>query len=468
MSQLIWGQGFFGWIVPFLLILSVVVFFHELGHFLVARWAGVKVLVFSLGFGRELAGFTDRHGTRWKIAAVPLGGYVKFFGDESAASTPSNEALAEMTPEEREKSFHHKKVGPRAAIIAAGPVANFILGIVIFAVVALIYGKAAPPDARITVLADSVAEAAGFRDGDRILRIDDKAVTMFQEIDEIAAASPGVGLNFEVRRGDGVIAIRATPKVQESPTWFGLGPVRRVGILGLNPLFPARIAVVPRGAAESAGLKTGDMILRIGDKPIASFEDMRRIVAANPGVGLSFEVRRGDGVITLTVTPKESQSQSGSAAAQRSGMIGVSPQVSDEDMLAVGPLEALTFGADRVWYIITGTLGGIGKLFAGSGNAHDVAGVIGIAQMSGDAASMGLPAVLGLCAILSVSIGLLNLFPIPLLDGGHLLFCAAEAVRGRPLSERVQEIGFRIGLALVVLLMVFATYNDILRQFGLL
>src|SRR5947199_6510664 len=194
------SHGLIGYIIPFLFVLTVVVFFHDLGHFLVARWAGVKVLTFSLGFGPELAGFNDRHGTRWKISAIPLGGYVKFFGDDSEASTPSSEMLANMSEEERQGSFHHKKVGPRSAIVAAGPIANFLLAIVIFAGMSLYYGKPTSIPRVDAIQPDSVAASAGFKVGDVVISIDGSAIESFADIQRIVSTSAGSELAFRVNR----------------------------------------------------------------------------------------------------------------------------------------------------------------------------------------------------------------------------------------------------------------------------
>ncbi|WP_407160144.1 RIP metalloprotease RseP [Bradyrhizobium sp. STM 3557] len=367
------SHGVLGYIVPFLFVLTIVVFFHELGHFLVARWAGVKVLTFSLGFGPELIGFNDRHNTRWKISAIPLGGYVKFFGDDSEASTPSSEALARMTAEEREGSFHHKKVGPRAAIVAAGPVANFILAVIIFAGMALYFGKPNTTPRVDAVQEDSVAAAAGFKVGDIVTAIDGHEIASFADMQRIVSVNAGSELTFQLKRGGQDITLKAAPALKEVKDLFGNS--HRIGVLGIQ----------------------------------------------------------------YNAKPDESRS------------------------VPVGFFEAVKIGFEQVWFIIATTFKFVASIFVGSGSAGDVRGVIGIAQLSGQAASLGFQFIVQLCATLSVSIGLLNLFPVPLLDGGHLLFYAVEAVRGRPLSERAQEMGFRIGLSLVLMLMVFATYNDILH-----
>jgi regulator of sigma E protease len=367
------GHGLVGYIVPFLFVLTVVVFFHELGHFLIARWAGVRVLTFSLGFGPELAGFNDRHGTRWKISAVPLGGYVKFFGDDSEASTPSSETLDNMTEEERAGCFHHKSVGRRAAIVAAGPIANFLLAIVIFTCLFTFFGK---------------------------------------------------------------------------------------------PSTTARVDKVEAGsAAASAGFQVGDVVAAIDGQPIGSFSDMQRIVSVRAGEPLAFTVKRGDATLQLRGTPELKEVKDAFGNAHRLGVLGITRQTSAGDVTTerVDPATALWLGVKETWFVVDRTLAYIGGVFAGREAADQVGGPLRIAQISGQVATIGLAALIHLAAVLSISIGLLNLFPVPLLDGGHLLFYGVEAVRGRPLSPRAQEMGFRIGLGLVLMLMVFATYNDILH-----
>jgi len=367
------SHGLIGYVIPFLFVLTIVVFFHELGHFLVARWAGVKVLTFSLGFGPELVGFNDRHGTRWKISAVPLGGYVKFFGDDSEASTPSADTLAAMTAEERAGSFHHKKVGPRAAIVAAGPFANFLLAIVIFTCLFTFFGKPSTT----------------------------------ARVDKIEAGS----------------------------------------------------------AAAAAGFQVGDVVTAIDGTQIGSFSDMQRIVGTHAGDKLTFTVKRGEGTVQLTGTPELREVKDPFGNAHRIGVLGITRQTAAGDTVTerVDPATALWLGVKETWFVIDRTLAYIGGVFAGREAADQVGGPLRIAQISGQVATIGLAALIHLAAVLSISIGLLNLFPVPLLDGGHLLFYAVEAVRGKPLSERAQEMGFRIGLGLVLMLMVFATYNDILH-----
>src|SRR5215470_17059163 len=209
------SHGLIGYAIPFLFVLTIVVFFHELGHFLLARLAGVKVLIFSLGFGPELAGFNDRHGTRWRISAVPLGGYVKFFGDDTEASTPSTEALANMTEEERAGSFHHKKVGPRAAIVAAGPIANFILAVVIFTCLFTFFGKPSTSARVDKIEANSAAATAGFQVGDVVTAIDGSKIDNFTDMQRIVGTRAGEKLTFTVKRGDNTVQLTGTPQLRE-------------------------------------------------------------------------------------------------------------------------------------------------------------------------------------------------------------------------------------------------------------
>jgi regulator of sigma E protease len=367
------GGGVVAYVIPFLFVLSLVVFFHELGHFLVARWCGVRVLVFSIGFGPEIVGFNDRHGTRWKISAIPLGGFVKFFGDENAASVPDSARLAVMDADERAHSFMFQPVAKRAAIVVAGPLANFLLAIVIFAGVFMLYGKQ----------------------------------TMSARVDSVQADS----------------------------------------------------------AAAEAGFKAGDLVVAINGRPIENFTEMQRIVGANAGEPLAITVDREGNQLVLKATPALKEVKDNFGNVQRVGILGISRSMAPEDLKLhpVAPPQAVVLAVQETWSVIERTLGYIGGVIAGREAANQLGGPIRIAQMSGQVASFGFVPLIQLAAVLSVSIGLLNLFPIPLLDGGHLLFYLIEGVRGRPLSERAQEMGFRIGLAIVLMLMIFATFNDIVH-----
>ncbi|MEM1284218.1 MAG: RIP metalloprotease RseP [Pseudomonadota bacterium] len=371
--DLIAGSGSFvlGTIVPFLFVLTIVVFFHELGHFAVARWCGVGVKAFSVGFGPELFGFTDKHGTRWKFAAIPLGGYVKFVGDENAASVPDNQALETMDGKERSEAFQLKPVWQRAAVVAAGPFANFLLAIVIFAGVFMVFGE------RVTV----------------------------PRIDAVQENSP----------------------------------------------------------AQAAGLMPGDIIEAIEGEPIESFNDVRSVVSFSAERPLLFTLDRDGSLIDVIVTPERREIDDGFGNMQRVGVIGVVHEASTDDVTTIeyGPIGATGRAVEQTGQVITQSLTYIGRILVGQESADQLSGPVRVAKISGDVATLGFLALLQLAAIISVSIGLINLFPIPMLDGGHLAFYAIEALRGRPLSDRSQELGFRVGLAMVMGLMVFATWNDI-------
>ena len=360
-------------VVSFLVVLTVVVFVHEFGHFWVGRLCGVGVQAFSIGFGRELFGWTDRHGTRWKISAIPLGGYVKFVGDANAASVPDKDALGHMSQEERALSFPHKSVAKRAAIVAAGPIANFILAIAILAGLAYFNGR--------------------------------------------------------------------------------------------YVLEPRIHAVQPGSAAERAGLQPQDLVVSINGRSVESFSDLQRIVSARAGETLTIVVDRGGRTETIQAVP-DLVVDSTPFGKQRVGRLGLqaSPDGGAVKRVFYSPWGALKAGVFETWYVTERTIDVVGKLITGRESADQLSGPIGIVRVSGQVASLsGAGGLISLVALISISISLINLFPIPILDGGHLLFYAVEAARGRPLSERAQEIGFRIGFAVVLMLMLFSTWNDIFK-----
>lgn len=361
----------FGYVLPFLFVLTIVVFFHELGHYLVARWNKVDIEAFSIGFGKELLGWYDSRGTRWKLCVIPLGGYVKFKGDANAASAPDFDRLSKMSDSEKAGSFENKRVGQRAAVVAAGPIANFILAIVIFT----------------------------------------------------------------------------------GTFYFG----------GRYVTDPVVVEVQQDSAAAVAGFEADDLVLSIDGEPISSFSDIQRIVAPNPDVEMSFVVKRSGRDITILATPTSREMTDRFGNTQKIGMIGIvsNNEAGNLRLLEFGIVESVGEAVGETWYVTTRTLGYLADIITGKQSADQLGGPIRIAKVSGDVATLGIAALINLAAILSISIGLLNLFPIPMLDGGHLVFYLYEAIRGKPLSEGAQEIGFRIGLAAVLMLMVFATWNDV-------
>jgi regulator of sigma E protease len=369
-------QFVLGYIVPFLLVLTLLVFVHEMGHYLVGRWSGIRILAFAVGFGPELVGFTDRHGTRWKLCAIPLGGYVKFFGDEDAASIPDYARLETFSPEERDRTFLGAKLWKRAATVAAGPIANFILAIAIFAVLFSIYGKSVADPIVAEVKADS--------------------------------------------------------------------------------------------AAQKAGVLAGDLLVSIDGNAVKTFDDVRRYVSIRPETPITIRVERKGAFLDLPMTPQRTEITDQFGNKMELGIIGIvtNQETGNFRLQTFGPLEAVGQGAVESWHIVTGTFNYLANLVTGRMKADQLGGPIRVAQASGQMATLGIAAVLQLAAVLSVSIGLLNLMPVPVLDGGHLMFYAVEAVRGKPVGPGAQDIAFRIGFAMVLMLMVFATWNDISMLIG--
>ncbi len=364
------------YILPFLVILTVLVFVHEMGHYLVARYNGVRVEVFSIGFGPELFGWNDRHGTRWKFSIVPLGGYVKMYGEGEDAE-PSPDALRRyaergLPPPGPAESFHTKRVGQRAAIVAAGPAANYLFAVLVFAALFMTIGQRVTTPVIGEVIAGSAAEKAGFRAGDTVVSIDDQPISRFEQIIGIVVLKAGVPMRFVVSRDGVERTIDVTPVREETTDAFG--NVHSVGRIGLKP--------------DSLGR-----------------------------------------------------------------------------MVQHGPATAIYEATRETFNITWGALTAIGQMVAGTRNSNELGGPLMIAKYSGDIWKLDLVSVLWFMANLSISLGLINLFPVPMLDGGHLLFYLFEAVRGRPLGPRLQEYGFRIGLALVLGLLVFATWNDLRKVF---
>ncbi|WP_104667256.1 RIP metalloprotease RseP [Ensifer adhaerens] len=365
-----------GYVVPFLLVLTLLVFVHEMGHYLVGRWSGIRILAFSIGFGPELVGWTDRHGTRWKLAAIPLGGYVKFYGDEDAASIPDYKRLEALAPEERSRTFLGAKLWKRAATVAAGPIANFILAIAIFAVLFSVYGR--------------------------------------QVADPVVA------------------------RVNEN------------------------------SAAAQAGVVPGDRLISIDNTPVVTFDDVRRYVSVRPEMPISIRIERNGAMLDLSMVPQRTELTDQFGNKMEIGVIGIltDQEAGNFRTVTYGPIEAVGQGVLQSWHVVTGTFDYLSNVVTGRMKADQIGGPIRVAKVSGQMATLGIPFLLNIAAILSVSIGLLNLMPVPVLDGGHLMFYAVEALRGRPVGPAAQDVAYRIGFAMVLMLMVFATWNDISMFFG--
>ena len=364
----IWQYG-----IMFLLVLTLVVFIHELGHFLVARWCGVAVKAFSIGFGPEIYGFYDRHGTRWRFAWIPLGGYVKFIDDDNPTSQRASRGEKPLTADERAGAFQSKSVGVRAAVVVAGPVANFLLAIVLYA-----------------------------------------------------------GLNA-------VVGVRILPAYVD--------------------------AVVANSPAARAGFMPGDKIVAIGNNKIEKFDDLQRIVGSNAGQELTFTVERAGQTLALKATPNVDEQKDALGRTFRRGLIGIQRSISPDKVSTkvVSIPEAIVLGVTETYGNITQALSGIGDIITRKQSADQMGGPIMMAEVTAKVAELGIDPMLRWIAFISANIGFLNLLPIPILDGGHLMFYAYEAVRGKPAGERLQQMGFQVGLALLMMLMVFVNFNDIMN-----
>ena len=362
--------GFIHTMIPFLFVITLIVFFHELGHFLVGRWCGVRVSTFSIGFGPELFGWNDKQGTRWRVALLPLGGYVRFFGDADAASTPDHGTMAVMTPADKAVSFFFQPVWKRFLIVLAGPVASILLGIVIFSSNAYLFGRLVLIPKVASIMADSAAAEAGFKVGDIILSVDGRQVESFMEVQRLVGIHAGSPLSFQVDRDGSEVSLTATPRLQMRESIAGQ---RRMGVLG-----------------------------------IAATHDETTLI------------------------------------------------VKQETLFS-----AIGFGVAQSWDVIASSGDFISGLFSGRASPDQLSGPIGIAKMSGEVAKAGLSALIGFAGLISVSIGFLNLMPIPMLDGGHLVLFIIEAVRRRALDQRATEILFRVGLGLLLCLTLFSLYVDL-------
>jgi regulator of sigma E protease len=359
------------WVIPFVVILTVLVFVHEMGHYLIARRNGVRVEVFSIGFGPEIWGRTDSHGTRWKVSWIPLGGYVKMFGEQDFDGGEGEETPLPMTEEDQKVSFNSKRLGQRAAIVFAGPAANYVFAIVVFFFLFALVGEP------------------------RLLA--------------------GVG------------------------------------------------SVDENSAAAAAGIRPGDRIVRVGGQDVHWFEDLRDVISANPGKKLSLTLLRDGAKHVISVTPGVRKAELPNGEVKDFGLLGVRPDTEQFQYEDRGPLASTKLALERTWTFSARILGVVGGIFSGSHSSKELGGPLRIAQYSGQVAESGWINLIHFTAILSINLGLINLFPIPLLDGGHLAFYVIEAVRGRPLGQKAQEIGLKFGLALVIGVFLFVTWNDLVQ-----
>ncbi len=438
----------------FVVVLSVLVAFHEFGHFLMARWVGVRVLKFSIGFGPKLFG-RQIGDTEYLVSAVPLGGYVKLFGEEESDAT---------TPEEQRQSFTHQSLWSKVLIVFGGPGFNFLLAYLIFAGwLATGAPLFVPSFADLTpdveaMKPGSPAETAGLKVGDRILRVNEKEISSRAELFDAVAKSNGRPLTLDVRRGSQIKTLVVTPAaltIQDD------GKDVTVYTLGIEETAPVITAVMPGSPAKDAGFKAGDRVVAIEGQAVHTWSQLTGLVKESPNRPLKVDVSRGGQVLTLTVTPALEKTVVNGKAVEI-GKMGVSGP-GRSLIRSSNPVLAVWHGLEATWGWTELTVVGIYKMIAGEISSKNIGGPLTIANISGEAGSQGMASVVFLIAILSINLGVLNLLPIPILDGGHLLFFLIEAVLRKPLGDRQRELAQQVGLLLLVFIMVFAFWNDIER-----
>ena len=426
-------------IVAFVVALSVIVAIHEYGHYIVGRWSGIHAEVFSLGFGPVIWSRNDKHGTKWQLAALPFGGFVKFLGDSSAASGKDGEMISTLSESELRRTMHGAPLWARFATVLAGPVFNFILAIIVFTGLALASGVASYPPVIETVY-DLPSDAYDVQVGDRMVAINGMPIVAAEDLAKVSEVLPITPtLDYTVERDGAEITVK--------------GP----------PLSPTRVAhVTPGWAAEAAGLLEGDVIMSIGGQDVFEFGQMIPIINGTKGEPTVYSIWRDGAVSDVTVVAQKRDLPKADNSFDTRYIIGVSGGMFYTPALeSRGIVDAVAFGGQRTWGIITQSISGLYHMVTGAISSCNMSGPIGIAKVSGQMASQGAESFIFFIALLSAAVGLLNLFPIPVLDGGHLVFFAWEAVTGKPPSDKALQIMMTTGLALILTLMVFAVSNDL-------
>ncbi|MGD9849639.1 MAG: RIP metalloprotease RseP [Nitrospirales bacterium] len=439
----------------FLLVLGVLVSFHEYGHYLAARWVGVKVLKFSLGFGPKLIG-RQVGDTEYLVSAIPLGGYVKLFGEDGGEP---------ISASEQRQSFIHQSLPHKMLIVAAGPGFNFLLSYLIFTAMLALGSPIFVPNIENmapvveAIIPGSPAEQAGLQLQDRIIRANDTEVSTLVELYTVVKDRGGRPVTLDVVRDESVKTLIITPKVEISPDQ----PDSPQYLLGIEDHAPIVGGVIPDTPAMTAGLQKDDRILQMNDTPIATWSQMTELVRHHPGELLQMTVARGGRTIQISITPQEETVKGPDGNEISVGRIGIklsgAGTILQTDSLLLAPWE----GLKATWNWCELTVEGLIKLIMGEISSKNLGGPLMIASISGEQAQQGLGSVAWLIAILSINLGILNLLPIPILDGGHLFFFACEAILGRPLGERSREMAQQVGMVLLLFLMAYATWNDISR-----
>jgi len=443
-------------IFAFLLVLGPLVLIHELGHYLVGRLFGVKADAFSIGFGKEIAGWTDRRGTRWKLSALPLGGYVQFAGDMNPASAPGAGEDG-LTAEERAKTFHVKPLWQRALIVFAGPLTNFVLCVLILAGFVYAHGRLIADPEVVGFSETSAAKSAGMQVGDHIVSIDGNRIGSVTDIPEHTVYYPGKTVEVVVQREGSTVVLPV--KLANDEVSDDFGNKARIGDLGADFAVPVVSGFTADSPAEQAGMKLGDRIVAVGETPISSFREVPPLIMPRPGAKTTITVVREGQAHVLPMTIGSAVQEDAKGVKATVGRIGVESGFGRLE--PVGAVQALGIGVDRSFALMGTIVTGIRQILTGDRSVRELGGPIKIAKYSGEQFSLGWEPFVGFVAMISINLAFINLLPIPGLDGGHLAFYAAELVRRKPLGLRSQEWAIRTGVALVLALMLFVTVNDL-------
>jgi regulator of sigma E protease len=434
-------------------LLGVLVFVHEVGHFLLAKLLGVKVLKFSLGFGPKILGAKFGE-TEYLLSAVPLGGYVKMLGEEPGE---------ELEESEKNRAYNYQPVWKRFAIVFSGPLFNLVFAAFVFVLIFLTGVPVPLPDIG-NVEENSPAAAAGFLTGDRVLQIDGKDVESWHDISTVLGNDPGKKLLFKVKRNNADVDIQVSPEKKVVKNLFGED--KEDWYIGIDPLLLPEVGEVMKGSrADEAGLLKGDRIVQIEETDLKTWHDMTDMIHASPEKQLRFRVQRGDQVMDMTITPKKDTYKTPDGEEKAIGLIGIKPAGNDF-IKKYGLLQSASLGLKRTWDISILTVLSMVKLIQRVIPSSTIGGPIMIFQMAGEQASQGALNFFTFMAVISINLGVLNLLPIPILDGGHILFLGIETLRRKPLSENVVMMAQKVGLAFLLTLMAFAFYNDIVRLFA--
>jgi regulator of sigma E protease len=440
----------------FILVLTLLVFIHEFGHYWVARRFGIHAEVFSIGFGPELLGWTDRRGTRWKVSAIPLGGYVKFLGDNDATSaTPSDTPLSD---EQKKGAFFSKPLYARAAVVLGGPAANLLFAVVVLTIVFLVAGEPYSP-ATVAVQVDGPAAKAGLRTGDEIVRLADRKIDRYEDIQGSQFLYWAKPMAVEYRRDGQLLRGEIVPQFCERTDRYN--NTLRYGELGLDQLIrPVVGGLLPNSPAEAAGLKVGDLLLDIDGKPVEYFSRIPELIGARAGQSMVVKYERDGRSAEATIVPVADKVVDCAGKERIVGRLRVRP-VATTQVRNYGVVGAMGAGVSAVWDMTTMFYTSMAQILTATRPVDELGGPIRIAKAAGEASHAGWGGILNLMIALSVVLGVFNLLPVPMLDGGHLAMYLYEAIRGKPLSLRVQELGLRVGFALVIGMALVATFNDI-------